>query len=89
MMCNFKFICPQMWWIVDVGFSHMLDEKNLTQAQEKCLDLECQATNMIFRCLRDDIFSEIMDMESSHNMWKYLNEKYGSASNDDDVSELK
>ena len=32
MICNFKFICPQMWWMVDVGFSHMLDEDNLTQA---------------------------------------------------------
>jgi len=37
---QFKFIFPQMWWMVDVGFSHMLDEDNLTQAQEKCLDLD-------------------------------------------------
>jgi hypothetical protein len=40
MTCNFKFISPQLWWMVDVGFSHELDEENLTQAQEKCLDLD-------------------------------------------------
>ena len=47
MICNFKFICPQMWWMVDVGFSHVLDEDNLTQAQEKCLDLDIQATDIV------------------------------------------
>ena len=46
MTYNFKFICPQMWWIVDVGLSHVLNENNLTQAQEKCLDLDIQATNI-------------------------------------------
>jgi hypothetical protein len=33
--CNFKFISPQMWWIVDVGFSHAIDRKDATQAQKK------------------------------------------------------
>jgi len=33
MTCNFKFISPQIWWMVDVGLSHVLDEENLTQAQ--------------------------------------------------------
>jgi hypothetical protein len=30
MTYNFKFISPQLWWMVDVGFSHVLDEENLT-----------------------------------------------------------
>ena len=47
MIYNFKFICPPMWWMVDVGFSHVLDEDNLTQAQEKCLDLDIQAANHV------------------------------------------
>jgi hypothetical protein len=37
---NFKFISPQMWWIIDVGFSHAIDRKNTTQAQKKCLHLD-------------------------------------------------
>ena len=58
MICNCKFICPQMWWMVDVGFSHVLDEENLTQAQEKCLDLKIQATCILHRSLGDKIFGK-------------------------------
>ena len=42
MTCNFKSISPQMWWIVDVGFSRALNENNATQAQKKCLHLDCK-----------------------------------------------
>ena len=68
MTCNFKLISPQMWWIVDVGFSHALDEKNATKAQKKCLHLDCQATNIFYQSMKDNIFGEIMDMESTHDM---------------------
>ena len=74
MICNFKFICPQMWWMVDVGFSHVLDEDNLTQAQEKCLDLDIQATNIMYRSLHDCIFGEIIDMKTTHEICSYLND---------------
>jgi hypothetical protein len=77
-----------MWWMVDIGFSYVLDEENLTQAQEKCLDLDIQATNILFRSLHDCIFREIMDMKTAHEIWSYINEKYGAASDDDD-DELK
>ena len=87
---NFKFICPQMWWMVDVGFSHVLDEENLTQAKEKFLDLDIQATNIMFRSLHDCILGEIMDMKTAHEIWSYLNEKYGAASVDhDDLAKEK
>jgi len=75
--------------MVDVGLSHVLDEKNLTQAQEKCLDLDIQVTNIMFRSLHDCIFHEIMDMKTAHEIWSYLNEKYGATSNDDDDDKLK
>ena len=58
MTCNFKFISPQMWWIIDVSFSHALDEKNATKAQKKCLHLDCQATNIFYQSLSDKIFGE-------------------------------
>ncbi|OQU83331.1 hypothetical protein SORBI_3005G109201 [Sorghum bicolor] len=47
MTCNFKFISPQMWCVVD-----------------------------------------IMDMKSTHEIWSYLNEKYGAITNEDDVSKV-
>ena len=48
-----------MWWIVDVGFSLALDRKNATQAQKKCLHLNCQATNIFYQSMKDNIFGEI------------------------------
>ncbi|OQU90579.1 LOW QUALITY PROTEIN: hypothetical protein SORBI_3001G001066 [Sorghum bicolor] len=88
MTCNFKFISPQMWWMVDVGLSHVLDEENLTQAQEKCLHLDYQATNIFYSSMKDNIFGEIMDMKSAHEIWSYLNEKYGAITKEDDVPKV-
>ena len=34
--------------------------------------------------MKDNIFGEIMDLKSTHEIWIYLNEKYGAVSNDDD-----
>ena len=73
--------------MVDVCFSHVLDEENLTQAQEKCLDLDTPAADIIYRSLDDSIFGEIMNMKTAHEIWSYLNEKYGMVSNDDEPKE--
>ncbi|OQU84829.1 hypothetical protein SORBI_3004G130850 [Sorghum bicolor] len=88
MQCNFKFISPQMWWIVDVGFSRAIDKKVATQAQKKCLHLDCQATNIFYSSMKDNIFGEIMDMKSTHEIWVFLNEKYGAISKEDDVPKV-
>ena len=72
-----------MWWIIDVGFSHVLDKMNATQAQKKCLHLDFQATNIFYQSMKDSIFGEIMDMKSAHEIWIYLNEKYGTVFDDD------
>ena len=75
--------------MVDVGFSHVLDEGNLTPTQEKCLDLDIHATNILFRSLHDCILCEVMKMKTAHEIWTYLNEKYGAASDDDDDFKAK
>ncbi|KAG0520755.1 hypothetical protein BDA96_08G101300 [Sorghum bicolor] len=67
MTCNFKFISPQMWWIVDVGFS---------------------STNIFYSSMKDDIFGEIMYMKSAHEIWVFLNEKYGAISKEDDLPKV-
>ena len=61
-----------------------LDEENLTPTQGKCLDLDIQVTNILFRSLHNYILGEIMDMKTVHEIWSYLNEKYGAASDDHD-----
>ena len=88
MTCNFKFISPQMWWMVDVGLSHVLDEENLTQAQEKCLHLDYQATNIFYSSMKDNIFGDIMDMKSAYEIWSYLNEKYRAITKEDDMPKV-
>jgi hypothetical protein len=60
MTWNFKFIFPQLWWIVDVGFSHPIDRKNATQMQKKCLHLDFQATNIFYQSMDYSIFGEIV-----------------------------
>ncbi|OQU79037.1 hypothetical protein SORBI_3008G088869 [Sorghum bicolor] len=89
MQCNFKFISPQMWWIVDVGFSCAIVKKVATQAQKKCLHLNCQATNIFYSSMKDNIFGEIMDMKSAHEIWVFLNEKYGMISKEDVVPNVE
>ncbi|KAG0532940.1 hypothetical protein BDA96_04G148600 [Sorghum bicolor] len=89
MQCNFKFICPQMWWIVDVGFSCAIDKKVGSQAQKKCLHLDCQATNIFYASMKDNIFGEIMDMKSAHEIWVFLNKKYGVISKEDVVPNVE
>jgi hypothetical protein len=34
---------PHVWWIVDVGLSHALEDCPQTQAQKKCLYFEAHA----------------------------------------------
>ncbi|KAG0523043.1 hypothetical protein BDA96_07G089900 [Sorghum bicolor] len=89
MQCNFKFICPQMWWIVDVGFSCAIDKKVATQAQKKCQHLDYQATNIFYASMKDNIFGEIMDMKSAHEIWVFLNKKYGVISKEDVVPNVE
>jgi hypothetical protein len=74
--CNFKFISPQLWWIVDVGFSCAIDRKVATEAQKKCLYLDWQAINIFYRSIDLNIFKEIMKLKSAHEIWVFLNEKY-------------
>ncbi|OQU83327.1 hypothetical protein SORBI_3005G108601 [Sorghum bicolor] len=89
MQCNFKFISPQIWWIVDVDFSCAIDKKVATQAQKKFLHLDCQATNIFYSSMKDNIFGQIMDMKSAHEIWVFLNEKYGVISKEDVVPNVE
>ena len=38
----------------------------------------------MYRSLHDNILGEIMDMKTAHEIWSYLNEKYGTVSDDED-----
>ncbi|OQU76582.1 hypothetical protein SORBI_3010G169250 [Sorghum bicolor] len=51
------------------------------------LDVECPHSfdgTHFARSLDDCIFGEIIDMKTAHEIWVFLNEKYGAISDDDD-----
>jgi hypothetical protein len=48
-----------VWWIVDIDFSHALEDCPQTQAQEKCLYLKTHASNGLSSALSVEIKDEI------------------------------
>jgi hypothetical protein len=66
-----RVIDAKLWWIVSVGFSSPLDEKtkDLTQAKDKCLHLEYQDTNILYQWISDEVFKEIMYMNTADDIW--------------------
>ncbi|OQU76150.1 hypothetical protein SORBI_3010G100150 [Sorghum bicolor] len=46
------------------------------------------STNIFYSSMKDNIFGEIMDMKSAHEIWSYLNEKYGAITKEDDVPKV-
>jgi hypothetical protein len=50
---------PQVWWMVDIGLSHTLEDCPQTQAQKKCLYLETHASNALSSALSAEIKNEV------------------------------
>jgi hypothetical protein len=76
-------INPQVWWMVDVGLSHALENCSQTQAQKKCLYLEAHASNGLSSALSAEIKNEVkMEYgwpERVNLLWKVLEQMYGSS----------
>jgi hypothetical protein len=73
---------PQVWWMVDIGISHALEDCPQTQAQKKCLYLEAHASNALSSALSAEIKIEVkMEYgwpERANILWKVLEQMYGS-----------
>jgi hypothetical protein len=50
---------PQVWWMVDIGLSHTLEDCPQTQGQKKYLYLEAHASNTLSSALSAEIKDEI------------------------------
>jgi hypothetical protein len=46
---------PQVWWMVDIRFSHILEDYPQTQGQNKCIYLEVHAFNTLSSALSAEI----------------------------------
>ena len=82
---------PQIEWIVDVSISPPnVDWSNLTKEEEKCLQLNAQATNILIHALSKDVLDFIMNDEDdddipkdAHLIWTTLKERYAKSKYDD------
>jgi hypothetical protein len=59
MLDRFHTIYPKFLWIVVEGFSHALDESNLTHVQENCLQLNTRASNYLICALSDKVLGRV------------------------------
>jgi hypothetical protein len=50
---------PQVWWMVDAGLSHALEDCPQPEAQKNCLYLETHASNALSSALSAEIKDEI------------------------------
>jgi hypothetical protein len=75
---------PQVWWMVDIGLSHTLEDCPQTQGENKCLYLEAHASNALSSALsaeiKDQIEMEYGWLERANLLWKVLEQMYGSSS---------
>jgi hypothetical protein len=50
---------PQVWWMVDVGISHAIENFPQTQGQKKCLYLKAHTSNVLSSALSAEIKDNI------------------------------
>jgi hypothetical protein len=76
-------INPQVWWMVDVGLSHALEDCPQTQPQKKWLYLEAHTSNALSSVLRGEIKEEIEIeyglLKRANLLWKALEQMFGSS----------
>jgi hypothetical protein len=71
---------PKIWWMVDVGISHALEDCPQTQAQKKCLYLKAHASNALSSALslKDEVEMEYGLLERANLLWKVVDQMFGS-----------
>jgi hypothetical protein len=77
---------PKVWWMIDVGLSHALEDCPQTQAQKKCLYLKAYASNGLSSALSAEIKNEVeMEYgwpERANLLWKVLEQMHGSSNSE-------
>jgi hypothetical protein len=74
---------PQVWWTIDIGLSHTLEDCPQTQGQKKSIYLETHTSNVLSSALsveiKDEIKMEYGWLKRSNLLWKMLEQMYGSS----------
>jgi hypothetical protein len=88
---------PQIEWTIDVSISPpSVDWSSLNKEEEKCLQLNAQAINVLICALSKDVLDSIMDddydddiLEDAHLIWTTLKERYDKSKYDDEELTLE
>jgi hypothetical protein len=91
----FKDMGPQIEQIVDVSTSPPSDDLvYLSREEVKCLQLNAQATNVLFSALSEDVldvitFGDGEPLDDAHIIWTTLKEKYDKSKCDEKLLSLE
>ena len=76
MLSIFRVLDPNIWRVIDMGFSPPEDSKNLSLEEEKNSYLDAQASNVPVSVVSNVVISSIMPFRNAHEIWTKLQEKY-------------
>ena len=94
MLNVFRDLGPQIEQIVDVNISPPSDDLvYLSREEVKCLQLNAQATNVLFSALSEDVFYTIIfgdgePLEDAHLIWTTLKYRYDKSKCDEKLLSL-
>jgi hypothetical protein len=82
----------QVWWMVDVALSHILEDYPQIEAQKKCIYLEAHVSNALSSALsaeiKDEIEMEYGLLERANLLWKVLEQMLGSSNDKRSLSNV-
>jgi hypothetical protein len=81
---HFRAMGSKFWWIIVVSLTHVLDHRNMTQAQKVCFELDAHAYCYLMVALSFEVFNHANTKGSAHDMWESIKHLYGDSSTWDD-----
>ena len=68
MLDHFRAKGPKFWWIVTSGLTHVLDHRNLTEAQKVLFELDAHAYCYLMDALSFELFDKVNSKGIAHEM---------------------
>ncbi|TVU48738.1 hypothetical protein EJB05_00009, partial [Eragrostis curvula] len=84
MLDHFRAMGPKVWWVITSGLTHVLDEENITEAQEALYTLDANALCYLMDALSSDVFFKVNQNGTARMLWDSIKHTYGDASTWDD-----
>ena len=80
MLDHFRAKGPKFWWIVTSGLTHVLDYRNLTEAQKVLFELDAHACYYLMDAFSFDLMKRINYVGTAHEIWESIKHTFGDSS---------